>query len=393
MNASFSFARTPSIVFGCGSIARLPELAAKFGQRALLVTGRRSWRSSKAGAEAIQSLHRALQVVEVIRVEGEPSVELVDNAVEAVRPRGVEVVVAIGGGSVLDAGKAISAMLREGGPVTAFLEGVGHPERHTGTKLPFIAIPTTAGTGSEATKNAVLTVHGRLPCKKSLRHDNFIPDMAIVDPDLSRTCPPEVTAACGMDAFTQLLESYVSTGASPLTDVLALKGMAHVRDFLHRAVAHGLHDLEARAGMAYAALLSGITLANAGLGVVHGLAGPLGAIAPIPHGVACGTLLAAATKMTVQSLLQAEGEHNQLALQKYATVGKLLTGESGSVEAQCTRLVEALWEWTEALPIPRLGAYGLSEARLRQVADAGDNKNNPAPLTPEQRFSVLMERL
>ncbi|MBC7187499.1 MAG: iron-containing alcohol dehydrogenase [Calditrichaeota bacterium] len=393
MMASFSFSRTPRIVFGCGSVARLPELVAQFGSRILLVTGTQALSASGKLQEIMAALRRVGVVVEHLTVAEEPSPQLVDEAAEALRPKSVRVVVAVGGGSVLDAGKAISAMLPENGTVAAFLEGVGHPERHSGKKVPFIAVPTTAGTGSEATKNAVLTRRGPGGFKKSLRHEHFVPDVAIVDPVLSCTCPPELTAACGMDAFTQLLESYVSSKASPLTDLLALQGMERVRDCLERAVTNGAVDIEAREGMAYAALLSGLTLANAGLGIVHGLAGPLGALAPIPHGVACGTLLAAATRMTIASLRQADDEQSRLALEKYGTVGALLTGEKGDVLTQCWRLVDEMERWTERFRLPRLGSYGLDEALLREAARQGENKNNPAALSEEQRLALLRERL
>lgn len=391
--ASFSFSRTPRIVFGCGSMARLPDLVAQFGSRILLVTGTQALHASGKLQEIVAALRRVGVVLELLTVAEEPSPQLVDEAAEALRPKDVQVVVAVGGGSVLDAGKAISAMLPEDGAVAAFLEGVGYPERHSGKKVPLIAVPTTAGTGSEATKNAVLTRRGPGGFKKSLRHEHFVPDVAIVDPVLSCTCPPELTAACGMDAFTQLLESYVSSKASPLTDLLALQGMERVRDCLERAVTNGAVDIEAREGMAYAALLSGLTLANAGLGIVHGLAGPLGALAPIPHGVACGTLLAAATRITIDSLRQADDEQSRLALEKYGTVGALLTGEKGDALMRCRRLVDEIERWTEWFRIPRLGRFGLDEALLREVARQGENKNSPAALSEEQRLALLLERL
>ncbi|MCR4439091.1 MAG: iron-containing alcohol dehydrogenase [bacterium] len=391
--AAFSFSRTPHIVFGCGSLARLPELVNRFGSRLLLVTGTHALCTSGKLQEILAALRYVGVVVEHLTLAEEPSPQLVDEAVEALRPKAVQVVVAVGGGSALDAGKAISAMLPEEGSVAAFLEGIGDPERHSGGKVPFIAVPTTAGTGSEATKNAVLTMRGPGGFKKSLRHEHFVPEVALVDPVLSCTCPPELTAACGMDAFTQLLESYVSTNASPLTDLLAVQGMERVRDCLERAVRDGALDIQARDGMAYAALLSGLTLANAGLGIVHGLAGPLGALAPIPHGVACGTLLATATRMTIDSLRQADDARSRLALEKYGTVGALLTGAEGDVLTQCRRLVDELERWTVRFRIPRLGSFGLDEALLREVARQGENKNNPAALDQEQRLALLQERL
>ena len=260
-------------------------------------------------------------------------------------------------------------------------------------EVPFVAVPTTAGTGSEATKNAVLTLRGQGGFKKSLRHDHFVPEVALVDPLLTRTCPPELTAACGIDAFTQLLESYVSTGASPLSDLLVLDGMRRVRDCLHRAVHHGLADAQAREEMAYAALLSGLALANAGLGVVHGLAAPLGTLAPIPHGAACATLVAAATKKNVFCLQQRQDEQSKAAPAKYTHVGALLTGPSGSLGEQCQPLVDILSQWTEEFRMPHLGEFGLKRAQLQRGAQQGENTNNPGPLTEEQRVQLLAERL
>lgn len=393
MKSAFSFARTPRLVFGTGSIARLPELVSQFGTRILLVTGVRALQSSGHWQDLVGGLQRVGVILEHIPVSSEPSPHLVDEAVAALRPKGVQVVVAVGGGSIIDAGKAISAMLPEHESVVAFLEGVGDPARHRGRKVPFVAVPTTTGTGSEATKNAVLTLRGHGGFKKSLRHDHFVPEVALVDPLLTRACPPELTAACGMDAFTQLLESYVGTGASPLTDLLVVDGMRRVRDCLHRAVHHGLAEAQAREEMAYAALLSGLALANAGLGVVHGLAAPLGTLAPIPQGAACATLVAAATKKNVLCLQQRQDEQSKAALAKYAHVGALSTGQSGSLGEQCQRLVDILSQWTEEFRMPHLGEFGPKRAQLQCVAQQGENKNNPVQLTEEQRFQLLAERL
>ena len=231
-------------------------------------------------------------------------------------------VVSIGGGSVIDAGKALSAMLPLDEPVKEYLEGVG-TRKHPGTKIPFIAVPTTAGTGSETTGNSVLSETGPEGYKRSLRHENFIPDIALVDPELTLSCTSLQTAISGMDAFTQLLESFLSTRCNNLTDALALEGILHVRNSLKTAVSAG-DDPEARAGMSYASMLSGIAITNAGLGLVHGFASSIGGRKDIPHGVICGTLMGIVNRAIIERLLK-EGK-DPAALEKYIRLGKLLSG-------------------------------------------------------------------
>ncbi|MER2542793.1 MAG: iron-containing alcohol dehydrogenase, partial [Candidatus Accumulibacter phosphatis] len=287
----FAIARLPRIEFGSGALARLPDIAAGYGRNLLLVTGLRSLAESVAGKRLFAQLAQRGLSWEQVRVSGEPSPEWIDATVAAWRERPFDCVVGIGGGSALDAAKAIAGLLRPGNSVMEHLEGVGPELPYLGPAIPLIAVPTTAGTGSEATKNAVLSVPGSF--KKSFRDDRLVAEWAIVDPDLLAACPPELIAADGLDAFTQLLESFVSTRANPLTDALARSGIMAARAAL--PALHRQQSAAARAQMAYASLLSGICLAQTGLGSVHGLASPLGAFFPIPHGVVCGTLVASAT--------------------------------------------------------------------------------------------------
>ena len=250
-----------------------------------------------------------------------------------------------------------------------------------GPATPFIAVPTTAGTGSEATKNAVLSVAGQY--KKSFRDDRLVAEWAIVDPDLLATCPPELIAADGMDAFTQLLESFVSTRANPITDALARSGLAAASEAL--LPLYGQQSAALRAKMAYASLLSGICLAQTGLGSVHGLAAPLGAFFPIPHGVACGTLLATATRVNIAALRQREPDSP--ALIKYEEVRRLL----GAAD-----LPAMLAGWRERLALPRLAAYGVTAADIpRIVADSRGSsmKTNPVVLTDDEIAGIVGERL
>ena len=293
----------------------------------------------------------------------------------------------------MDAGKAVSAMLLQEGSVVDYLEGVGTGVEHSGKKVPLVAVPTTAGTGSEATKNAVLSRPGPQGFKKSLRHDNFVPDVVLLDPKLMLSCPPFITAACGMDAFTQLLESYVSTKASPMTDALALSGLEHIGASLVLACTHGAGDENVRASMAYAALMSGITLANAGLGLVHGLASAIGGGFDIPHGVVCGTLMGAVNAFTIQKLTAEQGPEHP-ALKKYARVGALLKGmQMGDVAQGCEMLLETIASWTETLKIPHLGEYGIRESDFDGILAGSGNKNNPLPLGADEIRGVLKERL
>src|SRR3569832_1435637 len=342
---AFTLTRLPRIVFGAGRLAELPQLAREFGTRALLVTGARSFAASPAWGPLVDALRRQGVSFEHEIIEGEPSPLHIDAAVARQRDQGIDVVVGIGGGSVLDAGKAIAGMLRHEGSVMHYLEGVGSGV-YSGPAVPFIAAPTTAGTGSEATKNAVLSVQGPQGFKKSFRHECLVPAYAVIDPELLRTCPPAQLAANGMDALTQLIESYVSNKANPISDALARSGIRAVKCGFFAAWRGDGADADAgRAAMAYGALLSGITLAQVGLGSVHGLASPLGAYFPIPHGVVCGTLLAAATEVNVHALrARAPGSP---ALMKYAEIGELLSGTSvEDRDTACETLIATLEDRT-----------------------------------------------
>lgn len=389
---AFGFGRCPRIVFGAGTFRELGVIASGLGRRALLVTGASSLRASGHLAALAEEMERRSMRYDHLAVRGEPSPELVDTAVREHRGLGIDLVVAVGGGSAVDAGKAISAMLPLGAPVTDYLEGVGNAA-HTGAKLPFIAVPTTAGTGSEATNNAVLSRTGPGGFKRSLRHDNLYPDVALVDPELALSCPPAVSASCGMDALTQLLESYVSVRATPLTDALALSGLERVRDDLRAVCAQGAGDVEARAGMAYAALVSGMALANAGLGVVHGFASAIGGLFTIPHGVICGTLLGEATRANISHLERA-GAGGEEVLRRYARAGATLSGWLDcDVREGCGILLDTLDAWTEELDLPRLGEYGLGEQDMDAVLEETSLKANPAALSRGELREVLASRM
>ncbi|MEK7323199.1 MAG: iron-containing alcohol dehydrogenase [Pseudomonadota bacterium] len=362
----FSLSRLPRIIFGAGRLTEVPRLAREFGSRALLVTGRHALIASPCWAPFIDGLRQQGVTWEHEIISGEPSPAVIDEAVTRQRGHGIEVVIAIGGGSVLDGGKAIAGLLRHNESVMHYLEGVGSGV-YQGPAVPFIAAPTTAGTGSEATKNAVLSVQGPHGFKKSFRHECLVPAYAVVDPELLRTCPPALIAANGMDALTQLLESYVSSQANPLTDALALSGIRAVRgSFFPAWRGDGPDAADGRAGLAYGALLSGITLAQVGLGSVHGLASPLGAFFPIPHGVVCGSLLATASAVNIRALRVRAPDSP--ALKKYAELGALLSGSAhGDETAACDALIATLVAWTEQLGLPRLRDYGVALADFDKI--------------------------
>lgn len=393
--ADFSVARLPSIVFGAGVRQQLPALVAEFGTRVLLVTGRHSLRQSPFWAPLLQGLSVAGLSWQECSVQTEPSPQWVDDAVREFHAAGIQVVLGIGGGSVLDAAKAIAGLLPHGNSVMDHLEGVGPEIPYKGPSTPLVAVPTTAGTGSEATKNAVLSVQGPQGYKKSFRHELLVPRVALVDPDLLAGCPPELIAANGMDALTQLLESYVSSKSNAFTDALALSGLRAVRDGLLPWYEQGESAVAARTAMGYAALLSGITLAQAGLGSVHGLASPLGAFFPIPHGVVCGTLVAAATEINIQGLRRRAAGHPALA--KYAEIGRLFAGYDELVEVAAQQaLIDTLTNWTQRLGLPRLSDYGVREEDVDNIVAncrGSSMKTNPIVLKDSEVRALLMRRL
>jgi len=416
----FAFAREPRLEFGCGSLSVLPRILAD--QEAVagrpfalvaVVTGSASFRSSKRGKELIAGLREGGKQVSEFSIGGEPSPEFVDEAVGSILEKTVGfpwndvVVIGIGGGSAMDAGKAVAAMLpvasaalAAGLPVPSvkeFLEGVG-TRSCEGRTCFYIAVPTTAGTGTEASKNAVISRIGEGGFKKSLRHDAYAPAVAIIDPELALACPRSVSAASGLDAFTQLLESYVSPNSSPMIDALCESGIKYfARGF--SAILTDLSNAEARSDMAYAAYLSGIGLANAGLGSVHGLASPVGGRFAIPHGVVCGLLVLPAVRQNVR-LLKASGMEGQLALEKYALAGFLLSSTDQYEVANKDRVkhgLELLDKELERLValanLPSLGSFGLKAEHIDELATRAAAKTNPVALGKAEYADLLRAAL
>jgi alcohol dehydrogenase class IV len=373
----FEFSTATRILFGEGTAAGLPELAGTFGTRPLVVTGA----SPQRWATLVSSLG-----AESFSVPGEPTVQMIREGTRRVQETGRDLVIAIGGGSVIDAGKAIAAIATNGGEPLDFLEVVGKGQAMTARPLRFIAVPTTAGTGSEVTRNAVLgsTEHG---VKASLRSPLMLPLVAVVDPELTYSLPPEITAYTGLDALTQLIEPYVSSRANPLVDAICVEGIRRVAGALRRAYHDSSHK-EARRDMALASLLGGLALANAGLGVVHGFAAPIGGQWKAPHGALCAALLPHGMAANVSALRVRAPLHP--SLERYATISRLLTGQSG---AGVEEGIDWVRELCIELTVPALRAWGVNEIDLPGIAEkaelASSTKANPIPLTREELMTIV----
>ena len=395
ISSNFSVAALPAIEFGSGKALDVPALAASLAKRIILVTGKESIETTDLWSQWIDTFGKlSLQYSRLI-IETEPSPILIDTIVNEHRDYKADLVIGIGGGSVLDAAKAIAGLLTVSRPVTDYLEGVGLELDYEGQPLPYIAVPTTAGTGSEMTKNAVLSLQGPAGYKKSFRPNRLVPDYAVVDPDLLKTCSPSLIAANGMDAFTQLMESYVSTKASPFTDALAMDGLTAVSESLLNWYENTGDVQQARTRMAYGSMLSGITLAQAGLGSVHGLASPLGAFYPMPHGEVCGTLVAVATQTNIEALQERQTEN--IALKKYANIGRLLAIQPGLDDTQARQtLLDILHDWTQRMKLPQLSQYGVDKNSLTKIVEisrGSSMKTNPIVLRDDEIENILLARL
>lgn len=392
MISPFAIGSVPKILFGVGRIRELPGLVGRYGKHIVLVTGDRSFKHSKAGVDLDRAWSAEGFSIQRVSIQGEPSPDDIDRIVGELREAACDAVVGIGGGSVLDAAKAIAGLLTSGHSVMDYLEGVGPELPYQGPATPFIAVPTTAGTGSEATRNAVLTRQGVNGFKKSFRDDALMAKYALIDPDLLAGCPKALIAANGMDALTQLLEAYVSLRANPLTDALALSGIAAVSRGLLPWF-HGKDEAQGRSDMAYAALLSGICLAQAGLGSVHGLAQPLGSFFPIGHGVVCGSLLAEATVVNLEALAVKDPSHPQRS--KYVAAARVLLNRPNLVDEDALeQLVQRLFAMTRELALPKLGALGVKEQDFDRIVahSRGSSMQTNPVLLEDAEIRTILER-
>ncbi len=382
MSEAFQFATAGQIVFGAGKVRAVAPAAREMGARALVVTGR----SGDRAARLVEELRASGLETGLFKLDGEPTVRAVREGVELGRGEKRDVVIAFGGGSAIDCGKAVAAILGNGGDPLDYLEVVGRGQKLERESAPFIAVPTTAGTGSEVTRNAVLasTEHG---VKASLRSPSMLPRLAVVDPELTFDLPPEMTASTGLDALTQLIEPYVSARRNALTDLFCLEGIRRAGRSLRRAYLNG-RDAAARADMSMASLLGGLSLANAGLGVVHGFAAPVGGMFPAPHGAVCAALLPHGMRTNLRALRERD-EGNE-ALVRYGTLARILTGRADATAEDGLDWVARL---VEDLRIPGLSRYGLTRSDVAVVVEkaarASSMKANPIALTEEELTATL----
>jgi alcohol dehydrogenase class IV len=382
----FEFATATRIAFGPGTLAGLGEIAAPLGRRALLVSGR----SVDRAAPAREALKAKRVAVLPFSTAGEPTVDDVRRGVAAARAEGVDLVVACGGGSAIDAGKAVAALLGNGGDPLDYLEVVGRGQPIGQPSIPFVAIPTTAGTGSEVTRNAVLASpeHG---VKASLRSPLMLARVAIVDPDLLVGLPPAVVAASGLDAFAQLVEPFVSLRANPLVDGLCREGLARSARSLRPAF-EGDRSAAVRGDLALASLFGGLALANAGLGAVHGFAAPVGGLFDAPHGAACAALLPAVLRVNLRALRRRRPESP--SVDRFREIAAIVTGRSAATADEGLAWVDAL---VRALQVPGLSRWGASAADvpalLAKARAASSMKGNPIELDEAELAEIALASL
>jgi alcohol dehydrogenase class IV len=378
------FATANRIIFGPGTISELPALAATFGNHALVVTGADTSRAK----QNLSALESAGITCRYLSAPGEPTVDFVREGGHAARH--ANFVIGFGGGSAVDAAKAIAAVAPNSGEPLDYLEVIGRAQPLENAPMPFIAVPTTAGTGAEVTRNAVLSsLEKRV--KASIRSPLMLARLAIVDPLLTLGVSPEVTAATGLDTLTQLIEPFVSLRANSFTDMFCLDGLRRVIEALPAAYLNGA-DSAARAEMSFASLLSGLALANAGLGVIHGLVAPLGGMLNAPHGALCAALLPHGTALNIRALRERAPAHP--ALEKYARIAFFLTDDP---DAEAEAAVSALANLGSALNVRSLRTHGFTAAEISPIVEkaaaASSMKTNPLPLTVPELTEILQRSL
>ncbi|MFC1765422.1 iron-containing alcohol dehydrogenase [Planctomycetota bacterium] len=380
----FEFATATRILFGKGSLQQVPAAAAGWGNRVFVVTGR----SAERAAPLLDALHSQDLKTSLYHVLGEPTVAMVIEAVNQARHTESDVVIGLGGGSAIDAGKVVAALLTNNGDMMEYLEVVGEGRSIQIEPAPYIAIPTTAGTGAEVTRNAVLGVpsHRR---KVSMRSPMMLPRLAVVDPELTYSLPPDVTAYTGLDALTQVIEPFISHMANPLTDTICREGIRRAARSLNQAYDNGC-DSGARVDMAFASLCGGLALANAKLGAVHGLAGPLGGEIVAPHGAVCGCLLPYVMEVNLKALEQRSRDANLQA--RFDELGPLLTGRSEASASEAISWIFALCERLRTKPLATWGLVADEIPRIAEVARTSSSmKGNPIELTHDEIVSILQK--
>ncbi len=379
---SFEFATATRIIFGNSKINEIEQIAPTMGRHVLVVTD-----TAVQRAKLLLDILDTCQIAyETFPVSQEPTIEIAREGVERFGEIKADFVISIGGGSVIDAGKAIAALVTNPGDPLNYLEVIGQGQKLLHPPVSFIAIPTTAGTGAEVTRNAVLASpeHQR---KVSLRSPLMLPKVAIIDPELTYSMPPAVTATTGMDALTQVIEPYVSWLANPITDGLTLQGIRHGARALRRAYKNG-EDRDARRDMALTSLMGGLALANAKLGAVHGFAGVLGGMYHAPHGAICAVLLPPVMAVNVKAL--SERDPDSPVLERYVEVARLLTGDE---KASIDDGVQWVKQLGEDLNIPPLSTYGIEPEDFTTIIEksrqSSSMKGNPIQLTTEELAEIL----
>ena len=378
----FDFATAGRIIFGWGTLSKLPELVVHLGSRVFVVCGGNVDRVDPV----VNLLKQNGFTTRLFQVDQEPSIELIQQGMLQAR-EGSDWVLGFGGGSVLDAAKAIAIMALQSGEVLDYLEVIGAGKAFEKPGLPVVAIPTTAGTGSEVTRNAVLS-SSQHQVKVSMRHPSMLPVLALVDPSLTLSCPPTITAATGLDALTQLIEPFLSCKSNPMTDGFCRQGIPLAVESI-RQVFHDPQNQQARTDIAHASLLGGLALANAGLGAVHGIAGPFGGMfSSAPHGAVCAALLPSALKINERVLREKYPDH-ACHLHLKELTGMII----GTQEAEFDQALDWVHQTVDLLKIPGLSFYGLSQEQLPTLVEksmkASSMKGNPIQLTPEEVTELI----
>jgi len=378
----FEFATANRVIFGAGALADVGELAKEFGEQVLVLTGSNPDRA----APLLSMLKKAGLKSKVLSVPGEPTVALAKEGTRIAHEAACDLVIGFGGGSAIDAGKAIAALVKNGDDPLDFLEVIGHGKPLIKPPLPYIAIPTTAGTGSEVTRNAVLASKEHR-VKVSLRSREMLPRVALVDPELTFSMSPSITASTGLDALTQVIEPYLSTRRNPLTDGFCREGMGRAAKSLRQAYENG-KDAEARADMSLVSMMGGLSLANAGLGAVHGFAGPFGGMFDAAHGAICAALLPHVMAINLQFIRERDLNIDLTA--RFDEIGRLLTGNPAAVGEDG---VTWLMNLCEAMEVPSLGSHGLTNADFPALIEkalvSSSMKGNPVQLTEVEMTEIL----
>ena len=382
----FEFTTAGKIVFGPGKLREAGDTVKTAGRRPLVVTGKNVQRAEPL----LKLLHENKVECSMFSVSGEPKIQTVRDGVKFAEDENCDWVIGIGGGSVLDAGKAIAAMMKNPGDILDYVEIIGQGKALTEQSARFLAIPTTAGTGSEVTRNAVLASPEH-KLKVSLRSAKMIPGVALVDPELTYDLPPGITASTGLDALTQLIEPYVCLRANPMTDAICVEGIRRVARSFRNAVENG-QNKEAREDMAVASLFGGMALANAGLGAVHGFAGPIGGMFSAPHGEICAALLPHVMEINLRALREREGQN--FATSRYDHIARVLTGKADAVASAGVEWVRQL---VSNFKIPPLGSHGIKPEDIGEIVknamNASSMKANPITLTEDELAEILQRAL